>query len=272
MVKHHIIIAGTGRAGTTFLVQYLTACGLETHLSRNPGEPLDAHANAGLEDVVAAGSDLPCVIKSPWLFEFIDRILDLVGFRIDAVVIPMRDIIEAASSRVTTEMHDRLEFSKFNEEMTRWESWGKTPGGVLYSLNPVDQARILAMGFHHVIHACVRRDIPIVFLDFPRLIDDPEYLYRQLEPVIGQRVGHDAAVEAHRRVAKPELVRAGNELMKKYQTEFPAYAELDRAALFREIKRLRRLTYPAQLAMAFLQNVIVWPQLLVRQMLRKFTK
>jgi hypothetical protein len=54
----------------------------------------------------------------------------------------------------------------------------------------------------------VRRGVPIVFLDFPRLVHDPKYLYWQLAPIIGHCVQHVAAIKAHRRVAKPELVRA----------------------------------------------------------------
>jgi hypothetical protein len=32
--RHHLIIAGTGRAGTSLLVKILHACGLETELDR----------------------------------------------------------------------------------------------------------------------------------------------------------------------------------------------------------------------------------------------
>jgi hypothetical protein len=94
------------------------------------------------------------------------------------------------------------------------------------------------MGFHHVVHACVRRGVPIVFLDFPRLVHDPEYLYWQLAPIIGHSVQHGAAINAHRRVAKPELVRVGKELAQGSEMEFPSFAALDRAALFRELRRV----------------------------------
>jgi hypothetical protein len=46
--KHHVIISGTGRAGTTFLVQLLTALSLDTGFK--PGTtPVFAHCNAGME-------------------------------------------------------------------------------------------------------------------------------------------------------------------------------------------------------------------------------
>jgi hypothetical protein len=73
----HIIIAGTGRTGTTFLVQYLTELGLGTHVARHGFEQLDANANAGLEDMplVATAESLPYVIKGPWIGEYVDEIL-----------------------------------------------------------------------------------------------------------------------------------------------------------------------------------------------------
>lgn len=178
-MKHHLLIAGTGRAGTTFLVQYLHGCGLETHLTHKPGASLHQDANAGLEDLPIDGKPLPYVIKTPWLFEFIDRLLQKDDIAIDVVLLPMRDLVEAAASRVTREMGSRyssLRDPAVLDECTQWETWGKTAGGVVYSLNPIDQARILAVGFHQLTHALAKREIPIVFLDFSRMIEDGDYL------------------------------------------------------------------------------------------------
>ncbi|HEF4780142.1 TPA: hypothetical protein SAP37_005276 [Burkholderia multivorans] len=243
-MKNHLIVAGTGRAGTSFLVQFLTACQLETHLSRNPGSKLDEHANAGLEDVLAVDGDFPYVVKSPWLYEFIDDLLGRDDIKIDAVIMPMRDIVEAASSRITVELRGRLGAVGAHEEYTTWETWASTPGGVVYSLNPLDQARILAMGFHRVVHALVRKNIPIIFLDFPRLIEDGEYLYERLRPIIGHMVSPATAMRAHRETAKPDLVRIAAEISgEKAQPSvsvgenFPPFQVLDRAALFRELQR-----------------------------------
>lgn len=246
-MKHHLVIAGTGRAGTSFLVQYLTACGLETRLTLHPEETLDEHANAGFEDVPDGDGVLPYVIKSPWLYEFVDRLIARDDITIDAVILPMRDIVEAASSRVTLELRSRFGHEELAEEHTRWETWGATPGGVVYSLNPIDQARILAMGFHHVVHALVKKNIPTIFLDFPRFAEDSEYLYRQLQPVIGHAVSQSEAIDIHRAISNPALIRSGRELAEdspdsRFTTSsirFPEHEVLDRAALYRELKNAR---------------------------------
>ncbi|MFM0401196.1 hypothetical protein [Paraburkholderia aspalathi] len=247
-MNHHLLLGGTGRAGTTFLVQYLTACGLQTHLTKHPADRVDEHANAGLEDLPTEDADLPYVIKTPWLYEFVDRLLDRKDVAIDAVVLPMRDIVEAASSRVTLELRSRLGHPALDEEHTRWETWGTTPGGMVYALNPIDQARILAMGFHQVVHAFVKKQIPIVFLDFPRLVEDGEYLYEQLKPVFDNSVTREQAMEAHKRVARKDLVRVGAELEGQNRganssavpIKFPSHSDIDRAALYRELKNAKR--------------------------------
>jgi hypothetical protein len=72
------MIAGTGRSGTSALVRYLTALGLETHLSKRgrTAEWYDT-AHAGLEDLPLStiNPDLPYVVKSPWAYQLIEKFL-----------------------------------------------------------------------------------------------------------------------------------------------------------------------------------------------------
>ncbi|WP_124496255.1 hypothetical protein [Burkholderia contaminans] len=242
-MKHHILIAGTGRAGTSFLVQYLAACGLDTHLARNPEDRLDENANAGLEDFPTGDANLPYVIKSPWLYEFVDDLLARDDIQVDAVIIPMRDLVEAATSRVVNELRARLGHEGLPNELTLWHTWGSTPGGVVYSLNPIDQARLLSMGFHRVIHACVKKRVPLVFMEFPRFITDGEYLYEQLRPILNG-IDFSKAMLAHARTAQPDKVRIGGELANSTNVSkgdlFPNFDALDRVALHREITNARR--------------------------------
>ena len=242
-MKHHLLIAGTGRAGTSFLVQYLTACGLDTHLARNPEDRLDENANAGLEDFPTGDANLPYVIKSPWLYEFVDELLARDDIQVDAVIIPMRALVEAATSRVVNELRARLGNEGLPSELTRWHTWGSTPGGVVYSLNPIDQARLLSMGFHRVIHACVKKRIPLLFMEFPRFITDGEYLYEQLRPILNG-VDLSTAMLAHAQTARPDKVRIGGELASSTTISkgdlFPNFDALDRVALHREITNARR--------------------------------
>jgi hypothetical protein len=121
--RSHIIIAGTGRAGTTFLVQYLAELGLDTHVSRQGLEQLDANANAGLEDMplVAAAETLPYVIKAPWIGEYVDEILASPDIRIDAAILPSSPCIwPSRLSAGRTKRRPRWQSSRIEPMVGRW--------------------------------------------------------------------------------------------------------------------------------------------------------
>jgi hypothetical protein len=152
--RRHLLIAGTGRAGTSFLVRFLTELGLETHISRFGENPWDQASQAGLEDLpVAAGlENLPHVFKTPWAYQLIEQMLADPAIELEAVIIPMRDLVEAAASRSIVELQAIHGQAPWMARIRRtWEDWGVTNGGVVFSLNPVDQARLLALGFHHLV-------------------------------------------------------------------------------------------------------------------------
>jgi hypothetical protein len=250
--RRHLLIAGTGRSGTSFLVRYLAELGLDTHLGRHGNSPgWDEDANAGLEEMpfLAADIDLPYVIKSPWLYQFIDDLLGDRTFVLDAVVIPVRDFVEAVMSRCIIEqraIHQKAPW--IGRSGRSWEEWAETPGGVIYSLNPIDQGRLLAVGFHHLVQRLVAADIPIIFLGFPKIIEDATYLFEKLRPILPQTVNYSTACCAHQRVADHAKVRVGAEIRAIASPDrslapkalgYASQADLDVIVLHRELVRVR---------------------------------
>jgi hypothetical protein len=246
--RRHLIIAGTGRSGTTFLVRYLTAVGLDTHLSRRQGNAsFDEPAQAGLEDSPFGpdSEDLPYVIKNPFLHEFVDQVTASDAIKIDVVIIPVRNLRDATSSRVVLErraMYQHMPWLGFMDK--EWESGGYIPGGLIQSLSALDEARILSMGLHQLIERLVRANVPMVFLDFPRIICDGDYLFEKLSPFLPASATHEVARAAHRSLADPEKVRIEREVDTSSvppgsPNSSPLDAELDRIALRRELVRLQ---------------------------------
>ena len=253
--EKHLIIAGTGRAGTSFLVRYLTELGLDTTLARN-GERAgwDSEANAGLENLLLSGADLPYVVKSPWIGEYIDQVLKEEQFKIDAFIVPVRDLVEAATSRVVLErraIHQHNPWMVDQLERT-WETYGHTPGGLVYSLNPLDQARLLAVQFHQLVLKVAEAGIPLVFPAFPRIAGDWDYLHKCLQPILPLKIPEDVARATHGRVAEAAKVRVTGEIgndgpsnviyrsQVKSGAHYPSLTEIDNIALRREIGRLRQ--------------------------------
>lgn len=259
--RRHLIIAGTGRSGTTFLVRYLTALGLDTHLSRR-GESawLDEQAQAGLEDFPLGpdASDLPYVIKNPMLYEFVDQVIASDSMRIDGVIIPVRNLREAASSRLILErrsMYEHLPWLGFMDKA--WESSGNVPGGLIFSLNALDEARTLSMGLHLLVERLVHANIPMVFVDFPRIVTDAGYLYEKLAPFLPASATEEAARAAHVALAEPQKVRIEREM--GGASDSPSEGggldeQLDRIALLRELVRLRTANRDLQAARALETN------------------
>jgi hypothetical protein len=246
--RRHLIIAGTGRAGTTFLVRYLSELGLDTHLTRHGAAArFDELAQAGLEDFPFGpdAKNLPYVIKNPMLYEFIDQMIADETIVIDGVIIPMRDLQEATESRAILERRAMYASMPWLGSMDKpWETAGNVPGGLIHSLNAMDEARLLATGFHLLIERLVRAGIPFVLIDFPRIVNDADYLYDQLATVVPSMPDREGANAAHGRIARPELIRVK-------ANRVPADEErLDTEAVRRELVRLQGELIPLRDALA----------------------
>lgn len=192
----HILIGGTGRSGTTLLVQILTHLNFDTGFSKDYAlEGLDGIAKAGLETRLDH-DDLPHVIKSPWLSEEIEAALE-GGLEVEAVVIPFRDLFEAAESRRHV----------YRQAEARGKDPLAQPGSIWKTTDPGEQEGALALELYKLLSPLVARDIPFVFLGFPRFVRDGEYFYRRLKAIFDRHgVGREEVLQVHGRIADPNLV------------------------------------------------------------------
>ncbi|PBB19528.1 hypothetical protein [Mesorhizobium sp. WSM4313] len=181
-----IFISGTGRAGTTYLVQLLTKLGLDTGTWTD--DEYCPNARAGLERHIF-DLDAPRIVKSPFLCEQVDAVL-AAGVAIDHVIIPIRRLEDAAASRILVEQANPGENVK---------------GGLWETETAEGQVDVLRRKLTSLIEALVRHDIPMTLISFPRSATDASYLYRKLSPLIPnveEAFFHRVFVE----VAKPELI------------------------------------------------------------------
>ena len=185
---HKILISGTGRAGTTFLVRLLTELGLDTGYDRdNWQKDFFAPSQAGLEgNPLASGS--PYIVKNPEACTELPALLASGNLVIDHVLIPVRDLESAARSRIRIGGTDH-----------------EVPGGLWGTSDPAQQKAVLAEKFHALVHALAAYDLPHTFLHFPRLVEDADYAYAKLRFLLGDL--EPAAFRAvFFRVADPGMV------------------------------------------------------------------
>jgi hypothetical protein len=250
--RRHLLVAGTGRAGTSAVVRNLHGIGLETHLSRKRDAEWDEAAQAGLEDsLIPLVPDAPYVVKCPGSYQFVDQVLSDPTIQIDGAIIPIRRLTEAASSRAIIQLQSIHEAAPWMTDMVdTWDHWGFTPGGTVFSVNPIDQARLLAVGFHHLLLRLVQADVPIAIIAFPRFAQDADYLSRKLSPLLPNQVPRAVARDVHSTTFSTAKIRVESELRGKAyppsvagESRMPEFNVLDNAALKRCLNRLReRLT------------------------------
>ncbi len=185
---HKLLITGTGRAGTTFLVQLLTELGLDTGYARGTrSQDYFDHCAAGLEcELTVAAS--PYIVKNPAFCDSLPAILATECFVIDHVLVPIRQLDDAASSRIRVGGKD-----------------GLVPGGLLGTSDPAAQRGVLAGRFHGLMHTLAANDIPHTLLHFPRLALDADYAWTKLRFLLPS-VDWTAFAAAFRRVSHPELI------------------------------------------------------------------
>lgn len=187
-----VYVSGTGRAGTTFLIQILTNLGLDTgfHNSRDVGYYPTARAGMEWDIYDRCG---PTIIKSPFLCDHVDDLL-AAGFKFRHVIVPIRDIASAAASR----------------RLVQFQTTGRTDGdpvagGLWGTKVGDDQENVLARKFAALIEALVRNELPMTFVNFPRITKDEHYLFEKLGPVFPE-VKSKQFHEAFQAVARPELI------------------------------------------------------------------
>jgi hypothetical protein len=140
--------------------------------------------------------DAPYIVKSPWLCDYLDEVLQNGSVVIDYAIVPIRDLFEAAESR-------RDVIRRVNPDL--YGGPDKVPGGLWHTTRPEDQERILIEQLYKLIYTLVKHDVPIVLLFFPRLVTDPEYLYRKLAFLL-KDITYNAFLAAFQKISRPELI------------------------------------------------------------------
>jgi hypothetical protein len=192
MSRRHLIISGTGRAGTTFLVQLMTELGMDTGFA-DTRSGVFSNCDAGMERDIR-DPDCPYVVKSPRLCHDLEAVLRDRSVVVDHAIVPIRNLYAAAESRRNVTLRSGTSFGS-----------GEVPGGLWLTSRPDQQESVLAVQFHQLMLTITAFEIPITMLQFPRLIKDPNYLWEKLAPLL-DGIGPEHFAAAFRRVVRPELI------------------------------------------------------------------
>lgn len=206
-MRRHVVITGTGRCGTTFLVQLLTRLGLDTGFSEGELERNNV-AHAGLEhDIRREGS--PFIVKSPWFCSYADEVFARPDIVVEHVFVPMRDLHAAAESRRrVTRMH--LAQLPLLRRLRHGLRRKKIAGGLMHTSDPDRQEEVLLEQLYRLMLALSQSAVPVTFLQYPRLVTDCRYLFEKLKPIL-PGITMEFFAEVFDRTLRPELVHSYGE-------------------------------------------------------------
>lgn len=174
-----IIITGTGRAGTTFLVHVLTEMGLNTGFDKdNLDQHVDSESFGGLETTDYSAK----VLKSPFFSTKIDQIVH--DMNIYHVFIPMRELTKTAVSRA---------------------SQGYRAGGLWGADTVEGQENYHARCIYKLIYDLNNEEIPYTVINFDKMMSSHDYLYSKLSH--GMTLDKIKFINAYNKVIKKERIR-----------------------------------------------------------------
>lgn len=209
--RKHVVITGTGRSGTTFLVELLTHLGLNTGFTP---ETLEARiyeiARAGLEHDIR-WEKCPYIVKKTRFYEYAQEVIDRGDIVIEHVFVPMRDLFSAAESRRFVEKSTLSQLT-FVERMAVSQSGEALPGGLwrTTSVEPGEQEKVLLEQIYDLLYTLSNTSIPLTLMRFPRIVHDCAYVFEKLQPILAG-ITYERFAEAFAATARPELVHSFDE-------------------------------------------------------------
>ena len=173
------------------MVRLLSELGEETGFE-NSEQGINQISHAGLEvDILSA--PMPRLVKSPFACDNLALALERKLYRVEHCLVPMRDLFSAAESRRRiSRLHGN---SGANQVL----------GGLWDVDKPDDQENVLARKFYQLMLTLARFNIPLTLLDFPRLVNDGEYLWKCLSPVF-PKIRNSDFDSAFNDLVRPEWV------------------------------------------------------------------
>lgn len=164
-MKPKIIISGTGRCGTTFLMALFSCLGFDTGFTKqNYKSNIDKESKGGMETKLKTPHS---VVKNPAFIEeeYLNYIINN-NMQIKYFIIPIRRFSDAAESR-----------SNLSTGM----------GGLWKATDAVSQEAFYDKLISKFLFYAVKYDFNVIFIDFHRMITNKLYLYNKLAPVLKEK-------------------------------------------------------------------------------------
>jgi len=157
-----ILITGTGRCGSSFLVHLLSALGMDTgYTEEECFNELQNECRGGCEHTIEKDFK---ILKNPSFALNIEAIIQ--NHNIEHVIVPVRNLSETALSREKNQ----------NNHGGYGAYW-------MGAKNKEDQEVKHALLFYELIQTLEKHNVKFTTIHFPRMVEDPAYLDSRLSEV-----------------------------------------------------------------------------------------
>ena len=157
-----ILITGTGRCGTTFLIKLFSFLEYDTGFTKeNYKKYIFKNCNAGMEKNINADH---YILKNPEFIKNIDTIIQ--EHNIKKIIIPIRDYKLSAASRLV---------NKFNA------------GGFWNARYEKEQIAFYNKIMADYLFYMTKYNIPTIFLDFDKMVNDKKYLFDNFKDILAEK-------------------------------------------------------------------------------------
>lgn len=162
--KEKILITGTGRCGTTFLIKLFTFLDFNTGYNKdNYKNFIHSNCNSGMERRYNEKYD---ILKNPIFLSNIKIILEDTSVIIKTVIIPIRDLKSSAMSRLKN---------------------NNSTGGLWNAVDESSQIQYYKDILTNYLYFMTKYDINTIFIDFDKMITDRKYLFDKIKNILDEK-------------------------------------------------------------------------------------
>ena len=160
-----ILITGTGRCGTTFLIKIFSFLDFDTGFNiNNYKKYIFSNCNSGMEKHY---KDKHYILKNPTFMSEIEKIVkDKETITIKTVIIPLRDLDASAQSRVNHNLKE---------------------GGLWNAKDKLSQIKYYQDIISNYIYISTKYDLNTIYIDFDKMIKNKEYLFNKLKNILDEK-------------------------------------------------------------------------------------
>jgi hypothetical protein len=190
-IKESILITGTGRCGTTFLMALFTLLGMDTGFTRETlKENIHDKVKGGLEEQPGKYT----IAKNPAFIFMIESYILHYKQVPKMVIIPVRNFNESVESRYK----NTEELGLLDEPKPVEIGASKGAGGLWNADTKEEQILFYNKCMAYYIQAMTRCGIPTKFIDFHYMTTNSRYLFESLKDVIDPDVTYERFDECYR--------------------------------------------------------------------------